>query len=261
MDSALRRLLRKSAVNGPDKLVHLPELIERPKGQRILVLAPHMDDEIIGCGGTLYKHAKAKEEITVVYLTDGRNGNPEWDKMRLSGETRKQYEEELVRIRKEEARRSAEIIGIKELLFLDYPDSELQLSKEAVSRLRDIFIKNRPQVVYLPFLTDNHRDHWQTNRIFCAVIKNDPFTFTCCGYEVWNPINPNYLVDITSCIEIKKKALAEFKSQLRHFDYIHTAAGLNAYRSMAKIHGGFAEAFFICSAKEHLYLYEKILRQ
>src|SRR5262245_2441565 len=53
-----------------------PRLCTEPGGQRVLVLAPHPDDEVIGCGGTLYKHTRAGHAVTVVYMTDGRKGDP-----------------------------------------------------------------------------------------------------------------------------------------------------------------------------------------
>ena len=53
-----------------------PELVELPPGREILVLAPHFDDEAIGPGGTLVKHARAGHRITVAFMTDGRRGDP-----------------------------------------------------------------------------------------------------------------------------------------------------------------------------------------
>jgi GlcNAc-PI de-N-acetylase len=51
-----------------------PALLWQPEGKKIVVLAPHMDDEVIGCGGTLYKHIQRGATVTVIYLTDGRYG-------------------------------------------------------------------------------------------------------------------------------------------------------------------------------------------
>src|SRR5690348_6988030 len=52
-----------------------PTLDWEPEAGKVVVLAPHMDDEIIGCGGTIARHAAAGASVTVVYLTDGRRGS------------------------------------------------------------------------------------------------------------------------------------------------------------------------------------------
>jgi LmbE family N-acetylglucosaminyl deacetylase len=80
--------------------------------------------------------------------------------------------------------------------------------------------------------------------------------FDCAGYEVWTPLFPNYLVEISDVIAIKRQALEKYQSQLADSDYVHTALGLNAYRSSALLEThGYAEAFFYASKKEYLNLY------
>ena len=76
------------------------------------MLAPHMDDEVIGPGGTLRRHVEAGAAVTVVFLTDGRMGG--YDDGTLS------------RRRKEESRQAAELLGFGDLLFLDAPDGKLR---------------------------------------------------------------------------------------------------------------------------------------
>ncbi len=66
----------------------VPDLIEIPQGHRILVLAPHMDDEVIGCGGTMVKHADRGCAITVAILTDGSLGDPVAEATPMSPEAR-----------------------------------------------------------------------------------------------------------------------------------------------------------------------------
>ena len=52
-----------------------PTIVKKPKGKNILVLAPHMDDEIIGCGGVICKHIQSDDRVAVVYFTCGDKGN------------------------------------------------------------------------------------------------------------------------------------------------------------------------------------------
>lgn len=233
-----------------------PDMVPPPLKERGLVLAPHMDDEVIGCGGTLYKYALMGGEITVVYMTDGRKGNPELYDRGLPEEEIRISEEKLVGIRKEEAQSCASVLGIKNLIFLDEPDMGLKVKKGNIDRIITIMEEVKPEVVYLPFLTDNHPDHWQTNRILTAALKRKPFRFDCYGYEVWSPIYPNCMVDIGDVVEKKREALQKFESQLRHNDFVNAILGLNAYRSMVDLNGrGYVEAFFAATSKEYLSLF------
>src|SRR5580658_287426 len=113
--SAYARLLPKGARNSlrlwtllhsPDRA---PRLIQSFTAGPVLVLAPHMDDEVIGCGGTLHCHVQAGAKVTVAYLTDGRAGDPSLAPDQIS----KMAEE-----RKNESRRATELLGISDLIFL-----------------------------------------------------------------------------------------------------------------------------------------------
>src|SRR5262249_22255086 len=77
-----------------------PMLDWEPGTGKVVVLAPHMDDEIIGCGGTVARHVDAGADVTVIYLTDGRRGSAAL--FRLDGEALHAAEEALVIRRKEE---------------------------------------------------------------------------------------------------------------------------------------------------------------
>jgi LmbE family N-acetylglucosaminyl deacetylase len=83
----------------------------------------------------------------------------------------------------------------------------------------------------------------------------------CCGYEVWAPIEPNCLVDITSVAARKQRALAQFASQMATIDYSRCIMGLHAYRSMIHLQGrGFAEAFVLLTAGDYRRAASRVLR-
>jgi hypothetical protein len=150
-----------------------PQLISTFSEQHVLVLAPHMDDETLGCGGTLRKHVLSGAQVTAVYMTDGRRGGAaELSQRGLSRATIARYEAALIVQRREEAMRAAEIIGIHKQIMLDYPDGELTASREIVQQLRDILQQESPTVIYLPSILDLHHDHRATNRIL-YVLKSD----------------------------------------------------------------------------------------
>lgn len=237
-----------------------PELLPVPPGGRLVVLAPHMDDEVIGCGGVLSRISRLGAEITVVYLTDGRRGNPAlYERTDLLPEQQRVEEERLVRERKEEARRAAEILGIGNLIFLDRPDGRLEADAEIVSQVKGLFRELKPTAVYLPFITDRHPDHLATNQIFVRALKGEKFDFQCLGYETWGTLYPNCLFDIGEVIEAKRRALEQFASQMLHSDLVRIALGLNSYRSIYYLGGrGYAEAFFRTTPEGYVHLYREI---
>lgn len=218
-------------------------VIDKPKGSRVLVLSPHPDDDVIGCGGTLYKHRLAGNEVTVAYLTDGRKGSPA-----------PTDEESLVAERRKEAEAAARVIGINNLVFLDNRDTRLKRSTETVRQMSKLLEETRPDVVYLPFFLDNHRDHVAANEIFVASCESGSYRLQCYAYEVWTPIVPNCFVDISDCIAQKLEAIRQHRTQA-NLDIVGKIGGLNAYRSMASPDTKYAEAFYACAARDYVRLF------
>jgi len=240
----------------------VPPPLDRPPGSRILVLAPHMDDEALGCGGSLHRHVLAGESVTVAYLTDGRKGDPALNVLELPADECERREERLVAVRCDEARRSAAVLGVRDLRFLGNRDQELVVSPKTRRQVRELLEEVRPDLVYLPFPTDHHPDHRATNRIFLSALAAtrglDPPM--CCGFEVWTPIVPNCLVDITGVIDVKRRALDQFASQMSSIDFGRCILGLHAYRSMIHLRGrGYAEAFVLLPADEYRRLSSRLL--
>lgn len=216
--------------------------------RNVLVLAPHMDDEVLGCGGILRLHALAGAQITVIFMTDGSKGNPELYRGGLADEVIAARERDLCSERRNESGKAAAIIGIDELVFLDRPDGGLQASPEVVERVLGIILERRPQIIYHPSIFDLHPDHWATNRILHAATEvcagRDDWQPVYRGYEVWTPAVINRVADISEVIQTKQDAVAQFGSQLAHTDFARTILGLNAYRSLYHASGhGYAEAF------------------
>ncbi|MDP9173156.1 MAG: PIG-L family deacetylase [Planctomycetota bacterium] len=240
-----------------------PTLIDRFAEHSVVVLAPHMDDEIIGPGGTIIRHVKASSQVMVVFMTDGRSGDPELLAPGLSSEELDRRKAQLAKVRKAESAQAAKIVGVKELKFLDGPDGHLSDTPQIVAALAQILSDRKATMIYLPALTDNHRDHWATNRIFrCAIDRLDSSitqNLIIRGYEVWTPLPANTMADITESASLKKQAIGCFITQLKDVDYTWTALGLNQYRSMMHLHGkGYAEAFLETSVDEYCELFERI---
>lgn len=225
-----------------------PEPITDYAQRTILVLAPHSDDEVIGCGGAMARHVQCGAQVHVAFLTDGRWGDGTLFSPQLSTADRQERQSALVETRKAEARAAAAILGVQHLHFLDLPDGALCANVTSVQLLANVLNACQPDVVYLPFVYDLHKDHWQTNRLFSAAATHLLDTVAkpllVRGYEVWTPLIANCFSDITAVMPLKRKALSQFASQLRDQNYLRIVGGLNAYRSNGAMGGeGYAEAF------------------
>lgn len=236
--SSLRRFVQGSSI------YDLPVLACEPEKSRVVVLAPHMDDEVLGCGGTIARHVRARSDVSVVFLTDGRLGAD-------------------IAVRKSEARRAADVLGVRTLHFLDAEDSRLRDDRQVAGRLRETLESERPDIVYLPFLLESHADHRATNAVLFAATRGTGMQFECRGYEVWTPLFPNRIVNIDSTIELKRQAMECYASQLAVVDYLHANVGLNAYRAMSAAMGNtarYAEAFLALRLPDYRRLHETLLR-
>lgn len=224
---------------------------KKPESPKVLVLSPHPDDEAIGCGGVIYQHYLAGEEVTVVFLTNGSQGR-----------TRGVSEEEIIRQRKKEAEKAAKVLGIHNIIFWNYKDGDLCLSKESIERMRTLINTITPDVVYLPCFIDEHPDHRATNRIFVEVCSEIIPNFKVFAYEVWTPLIPNCLINITNEMNKKLEALECYKTQTALFNISKLAENLNAFRAgIIRLRGyQYAEAYFFCELKKYLQIINKIFK-
>lgn len=228
-----------------------PELVELPARGNVLVVAPHYDDESIGAGGTLAKHAQAGDRIGVAFMTDGSRGDPATRDPSASAAVLGARERELSQQRRREASEAAGILGIGRSFHLDAPDERLAPTPGLVRGMRQVLGETRPDLVYLPFATDRMPDHRAANAVLLAAAERDA-DFLVCGYEVWNPIYPNVMVDISRTFDKKCSAIRAHKSQMRHNDYISGITGLNHYRALCHLGGvGQAEAFYRATLGEY----------
>jgi LmbE family N-acetylglucosaminyl deacetylase len=261
-----RRLLHPSARNSLHLALLLaehdraPEPITEFAASCVLVLAPHMDDEVIGCGGVVARHVAAGARVAVAYMTDGR-GSASFP----PGVTDAEIAAGRVEVRatrRREAHAAAAILGILDLYFLDAVDGSLRPDGVVVGALARRVTELRPEIIYLPFAMDMHGDHWQTNLVFAACVDRLPPGLlqhaVCRGYEVGTPAVANRVANITAVMDVKRAALRAYPSQLAHTDYVRCVEGLNAYRSLTFGRGhGYAEAFHESSVAA----YRELLRR
>jgi LmbE family N-acetylglucosaminyl deacetylase len=206
-------------------------------GNKILVIAPHQDDEVIGCGGTLVKNVKAGKHMEIVFCTHDTAE------------------------RMQEAQKAAVIIGSKKNHFMQFPIRTLSGNKDFYNNLALVINKVEPDVLFMPFLFDKHDDHRAITQAIIDIKKDINLNLVIYSYAVWSPLNPNCLFDISAHWELKKQAIECYKTQIATRDYIKIAQGLNQYWGELKEHGmNYAETFFKASAKEYISLGKKILK-
>lgn len=217
-----------------------PKLVKKPRGRNVVVLAPHIDDEIIGCGGTVCKHIDSGDRVTVIYMTDGSRGTKDFA-----------ADAELCRQRRAEAAASNRILGIRSSFFLDLEDGSEQSWDEAAPKLAELLGQISPQLIYLPPYYDLHADHRKTNALLRLAAPE--YNGDLCIYEVWTPIQPNLLVNITPQMERKLSAIRACASQIAAVPYDDMILGLNTYRAvfLFAAQAKYAEAFWHLPAQEY----------
>src|SRR5256714_11015679 len=190
------------------------------RGERLLVLAPHPDDEVIGCGGLIALHAREQRQIRVVVATDGAQAGD-------------------AKIREGESLRALALLGRIDCEFLRFADRALSDESDTLKkRLHEILIAYKPDLIAVPNPGEIHPDHAALSRAFVELVQQDESLFAALAlarvafYEVSYPVRPNALVDISSVADLKDAAIASHESQVALRDYVSIVRGLNTYRAM-----------------------------
>ena len=197
---------------------------------RVLVFSAHPDDLDFGCSGTVAKWTKEGREVHYCILTDGSKGKH----IKIS-------DHELVRIREKEQKNAANVVGVKDIIFLREKDGELENTKELRKKLVKVIRTIRPDIV-MCFDPANrsfdnfyrfHRDHRISSEIVFDAIypaagseaffpeltkKYPPHKIKEAWFYATN--NPNVFVDISKTIDKKIEALKQHKSQIKDFNEV-----------------------------------------
>lgn len=214
---------------------------------RTLVIAPHPDDEVLGCGGTIARLARAGLDVFVSIVTTGQP--PAYSA------------ESVARVRAEAASAHA-LLGIRDTRWLDLPAARLFDIPHADlnAAIAGIVTELRPDTLLIPFIGDIHLDHQLT--FLSALVASRPhqarFPTTILAYETLSETNwnapyltpgfvPNVFIDITGTLEAKLQAMRAFTSQLRQFPHERSTETLRALAMLrgATIHCAAAEAFVL----------------
>lgn len=201
---------------------------------RVLVIAPHPDDEIIGVGGTIAKRAKAGDEVYVCIVTKGKEPL---------------FKEEFIEQGRKECREADAMLGVRETIFLDFPAVMLETVPryEFNGKIAEVVQRINPDEVYIPHRGDMQIDHQMVVDAAMVAVrprgKNYPKrvyayeTLSETGWNIPNTVNefiPTVYEDITDTLEIKLKSMDVFQSQLSPFP---AARSIGAIEALAKFRG------------------------
>lgn len=200
------------------------------QNKKIMIIAPHMDDEIIGCAGTILKYRDIIKKLIVVHITNDKK-------------------------REEEFKKIKDALKIDECYNLDLKDGFVNsFYKLGVLEIIKVIQKEKPDIVFIPHQNDYHRDHISTNLISLDAIEKARYWET--NYSVWH-VNKIYeyevwklqsdvseIVEISDYIENKKELMKNYTSQL-DFDYLKFIECINGYRGIFYNKKGYAECFHI----------------
>jgi len=210
-------------------------------GRKVLVLAPHQDDEALGCGGAILLHVRHGDPVRVIFLTDGARGD-------VRGE---HSAADYVERREREARQAATVLGVTDLDFWNAPDGELSASGGVLNRLIGLLQDYRPTLVYAPSPIEFHPDHRATAALLWEALQRVPITAEVAFFEINRPLQANALVDITDVADAKRQACDVYVSQLANYPYTDAMLGLNRYRALTVAATCvYAEGYFVMATAE-----------
>jgi LmbE family N-acetylglucosaminyl deacetylase len=181
--------------------------------KRVLIVAAHPDDEVLGCGGTIAKHANNGDRVYVAALADGVS-------------SRKGYKLSKKQIRKKEFIKAAKMMGVSKTFYFGYKDQRLDTISllKITQRIEKIINKIKPDIIYTHHKNDLNMDH----RIaFDAVLTacrpkigqsvREILSFEIPSSTEWNyphMFTPNVFIEISATINKKIMALESYQSEV-----------------------------------------------
>jgi LmbE family N-acetylglucosaminyl deacetylase len=208
----------------------------------VVVVAPHPDDESLGCGGTVKHLTLSGVPVDVIYMTSGELGCDMPESATL--ETKRA----LAAVRVEEARGACEVLGVRRVVFLGGTDGALERQPDLVKVLRKTLRREPYQRVFCPWPEEAHTDHRATFLWTRDALIEHPTRPDLWLYEVWTPMRANTFVPIDTTVRFKQAAIERHRSQLQVLDYRAAFLGLAAYRALFCAGSRYAEAFLVGAA-------------
>jgi LmbE family N-acetylglucosaminyl deacetylase len=217
---------------------------------KILVICAHPDDEALGCGGTLARHAALGDKVSVCFVTDGESA-------------RATKTNEGVKKRRKAAEQAASVLGVGAVEFAQFPDNQLDTVPllDLARHVEGLASKYAPDVVYTHHGGDLNVDHRLTFQAVLTAFRPVgavPAVESILSFEVpssteWSDpaigssFIPNHFVDISRTLDRKMKALDAYKDEMRIFPHPRSPEALRALAAWRGASAGVtaAEAFVL----------------
>lgn len=203
-------------------------------GETVFVIAPHIDDEILGLGGTIKMHIDNHDRVIIIYTTDGRRSA-----------SRKYSASEMAAARRAEGIEISKKLNCQ-CIFFDAVSMEWS-AKDYIDPLAALISQERPDVIYTVNPIDVNLDHFLTTQCLCMTLDRLKYNCKIRMYQVQSvlPINKwKNFVDITDVIDLKTECLAVFESQMGMIRSFEAVIYFNRCIAKALTTGKYAEIFY-----------------
>jgi len=201
------------------KALYPPFLSPQELPKRVLVVAPHPDDEIFGCGGMLAWHGRLGATVRIVVLSDGAAGDPD------------RRDEHIVATRQRESLAAGRVLGFSDYRFLDLRDGHLGKVPDLHARIARELDEFQPELVYGPSPQELHPDHRAASRALIAALSAGPRRRVFM-YGVNSQVTANVLFDTTPVRALKLAAVECFASQTAYHDLVAKGTAVDISRTV-----------------------------
>jgi len=219
---------------------------------KIMIVAAHPDDEVLGCGGTVARLSMEGSDIYTIILGEGVTSR-DWKR---DLPKRKNEIAEL----KKQAESANKVLGVKKVYMFDFPDNRFDTVPllDIIKTVEEIKDDIKPDIVFTHHLGDLNIDHQITYKAVMTACRpaigesvKEIYSFEIPSSTEWNAPSslsyfmPDYFVDVNRSLETKINALKEYKTELRDFSHPRSlkAVELNAKQWGVKMGFEAAEAF------------------
>ena len=212
---------------------------------RVLVIAPHPDDETLGCGGTLFKH-KANNDDIFWFIVTGISADTGWPVDKV-----KKREKSINNVKKN--------YGFSQVFNLQLPSTRLDILpfSDLIGEITNVYKEISPEIIYMPFNHDVHTDHQIIAKAFNSTFKwfRYPHIIRVLMYETLSETDfnfienkkfcPNVFVNISKYIDMKIEAMSIYNDEMGEFPFPRSEKALRALATLRGSQSGYesAEAF------------------